>query len=82
MSKYYELFTKKKQEYLDIQEKARNERDIDKRNEYISQLNKININLNAIEVIFENNRIDKHLMDHLDPKTKAELMEEALKEED
>ena len=48
-----ETCKEKFKKYFELQDEARKETDIDKRNKLLSELRKININLAALKIIFE-----------------------------
>lgn len=68
--------------YIEFQKEAKNETDIDKRNKLLSELRKININLTALKIIFEEERLDFHFLDKMQINDQQQLFDNIVKELD
>lgn len=51
-------YKEKYKEYCDLQEQAKNETDIEKRNEMITKLSRLNLNLDALNIIAAENKTE------------------------
>lgn len=79
---FREKYKEKYKEYCDTQEKARNETDIEKRNELLSKLNSLNLNLDVLKVIFEEERLDYHFLDKMQLNDQQRLFDNIIKKLD
>lgn len=75
-------YKEKYKEYCDLQEKARNETDIEKRNSILSKLNSLNLNLKALRIIFEEERLDYHFLDKMQLNDQQRLFDNIIKKLD
>ena len=77
-----ETCKEKFKKYFELQDEARKETDIDKRNKILSELRKININLAALKIIFEEERLDFHFLDKMQINDQQKLFDNIVKELD